>query len=243
MDKRVADQIRQEVKNSYDSIASEFSATRNYLWDDVKYLAGLVKEGSNVLDIGCGNGRLAEAFKERNIGYTGIDISRKLINLAQGKYPKNKFIVGDALALPFSDNSFDAVFFIASLQQIPLSAYRLRAMREAARVLKPGGLVLWTNWNLWRVGGGKGKGLANTLKFLLKKIINPFSPLEWRDVYVKPWGNRKKRYYHAFTKSEFKKLASQTKLKLDYIYYSDHRGKTVAIKGKNIIALLIKKVV
>lgn len=71
-----------------------------------------VLNGSNILDIGCGTGALA--FYLTNIGYkvTGVDASRKMINMAKKNNKNNSaiFIVSDVLkGLPFPDKRFDLV--------------------------------------------------------------------------------------------------------------------------------------
>jgi len=108
-----------------------------------------ITRGDVVLDLGCGDGRLFQIFRDKNIDYTGIDISEKLIKIAKRKNPNTKFIVGDALKLPFPDNSFTKVFNIAVLHHIPSKKLRLQLLSEAKRVLKPDGLLILTVWNLW----------------------------------------------------------------------------------------------
>jgi len=57
----------------------------------------------NVLDIGCGYGRLSEWFNR----YTGIDFSEDFVNKAKKIYHKNEFVVGDIKDMPFYDKEFD----------------------------------------------------------------------------------------------------------------------------------------
>lgn len=75
-------------------------------------------EGSTVLDVGCGTGDFSEYLRERNISdYTGLDLVELSIQLAQMKYPSEKFIIGDFLTTSFPSR-FDYVFCSGTLAAI-----------------------------------------------------------------------------------------------------------------------------
>ena len=80
MDFNNSEQILKINNESYERISSSFSASRNRPWPDVDYaLKKYLKDGSRVLDIGCGNGRLVHSlFKSKNIDYLGFDNSKSL---------------------------------------------------------------------------------------------------------------------------------------------------------------------
>ncbi|MEU5424827.1 methyltransferase domain-containing protein [Streptomyces olivoreticuli] len=108
-----------------------------------------VGPGDRVLDIGCGVGgpavRLAAATGAEVVG---INVSRKQVEKATelagsaGVSDKVTFQHGDAMALPFEDASFDAVWLVESVMQMP---DRATALAEAARVLRPGGRLTLTD--------------------------------------------------------------------------------------------------
>ena len=78
------EQLLNIVKNNYEAIAADFDTTRKKaLWPLLAEYASLVKSGESVLDVGCGNGRLASAFINKDIEYLGIDNSENLIELAK----------------------------------------------------------------------------------------------------------------------------------------------------------------
>jgi SAM-dependent methyltransferase len=111
---------------------------------DVMAKAGLAA-ATRVLDVGCGTGRLALATAERfGVRTWGIDASPAMIERARAQADRRvAFRVASADALPFRDGWFDAVTM--RLVVHTLGAARRNALREAARVLAPGGrLFIWT---------------------------------------------------------------------------------------------------
>jgi len=158
--------------------------------------------------LGCGNGRLFELFRDKEVDYIGIDNSKKLIEVAKKKYPDGKFQVADALNLPFPDNYFDKIFCIAVLHHIPSEEFRLQFLKETKRVLRPEGLLIVTVWDLWR----RPKAFKLLLKFAILKISGK-SKLDFKDIFV-PWQKKIDRYIHCFTKNELKKLVKETDFKI-----------------------------
>lgn len=211
--------LLEKVKVDYDVIAKDFSKTRRELWSDLLFLGNIAKDNDNILDLGCGNGRLVKLFEDLRINYTGIDISPNLISEAMqdfGENDRQKFVVGDALNLPFADNSFDKVYSIAFFHHIPSKKMRIQVMNELKRVLKPEGILLLTVWNLRQ---------KKFRKFIYQNIFNKLkgkSEMDFFDALI-PWrrdGEPILRYCHAFTKNELKKLVVNADFKLMEIDYS-----------------------
>jgi 2-polyprenyl-6-hydroxyphenyl methylase / 3-demethylubiquinone-9 3-methyltransferase len=108
-------------------------------------------EGLQVLDVGCGGGLLAEELARRGCAVTGVDPSRDSLEVARahaaGSALSIKYLAGVAEALPFADEHFDAVICCDVLEHVDdLGA----AVKEAARVLRPGGLYLYDTINRTR---------------------------------------------------------------------------------------------
>jgi ubiquinone/menaquinone biosynthesis C-methylase UbiE len=91
-----------------------------------------------VLDVGCGEGRVTRELRSRGWDITGIDASPAMIQLASEADPGGRYGVSDAAALPFDDDAFELVIAFMSLQDVDDPE---RAIAEAARVLRPGGLL------------------------------------------------------------------------------------------------------
>ena len=169
--------------------------------------------GDNILDVGCGNGRFYDVLKSKNIKYSGIDNSEELIKIAKDKFSEANFEVADILKIPFTDNSFDKVYCIAVLHHIPSNELRIEALKELKRVLKPGGLLILTAWNLWQTRISWRQVFNNLILKVFKK-----TQLDPKDILI-PWKNQSgqvltQRYIHAFTKAEISKLATRVGLKI-----------------------------
>ena len=209
MKKTYAEYLLIKTRQDYDKIAEHFSSTRSFLWKELISLYKYIDSGDKVLDSGCGNGRLLGLFQDKEIEYIGVDGSKRLIDIAKEKYPEGaKFMVVEALNLPFPDNYFNKVFSIAVLHHIPSDEFRLDYLKEARRVLKPGGNLILTVWNL---GDYKG-GLWFLIKYTILRIFGK-SKLDPRDVFF-PWKSPDKkivvqRYIHCFKKEGLEELVKK----------------------------------
>jgi SAM-dependent methyltransferase len=89
-----------------------------------------------VLELGCGEGRVCRDLTARGYSITGVDVAPTMVRLARESDPAGDYRVSDAAALPFGDAEFELVFAYNSLMDVDdLEG----AVREAARVLEPGG--------------------------------------------------------------------------------------------------------
>jgi ubiquinone/menaquinone biosynthesis C-methylase UbiE len=96
---------------------------------------------ANVLDLGCGTGRLLNRLADRfpDLRGTGLDLSSQMLRVARRSnrhHPRLIFIEGKAESLPFADGQFDAVFNTISFLHYPEPK---QVFAEVARVLKEGG--------------------------------------------------------------------------------------------------------
>jgi SAM-dependent methyltransferase len=210
MDRDYARYLLEKTREDYNSIAEDFSRTRSRIWEELKFLAKYVNDYEKILDLGCGNGRLYEMFQEKTVDYYGIDNSRRLIEIAQKRYPQFKFQVADALNLPFSADFFDKVFCLAVLHHIPSKEFRLKVLRNINRVLKPDGLLILTVWKLRFF-----KRLFILFKYIILKILGR-TKLDFGDALI-PWGKKLNRYLHSFSENELKKLVEEAGFKVKEI--------------------------
>jgi len=217
MDRKIADELLVETRENYDGFAESFSRTRNRIWPEMVSLAsGRFNAGDKVLDIGCGNGRYYQFFNERGADYCGVDNSKNLIAASVKKFPEAKFIVADALSLPFADNEFDMAVSVAVLHHISSKEYRKRFFEEAWRVLKPGGCLIVVVWDLRPLSMIKTKQWKR-LKSFLKSQINIAlgrQNFDAGDFFI-PWQNNYQRYVHSFTIGGLKKIVASGDFKIE----------------------------
>lgn len=103
----------------------------------------------NTLEIACGTGRLTRHLRgilPENVILTAIDLNPDMLRLAQEKFVGEniRFMQADAQALPFEDNSFDLIACQFGFMFVPDKG---KAFREAFRVLKYGGCLLFNTWD------------------------------------------------------------------------------------------------
>ena len=96
----------------------------------------VVQPADRVLDACCGTGDLALAAEREGGRVTGLDFSDRMLERAREKSRTIEWVRGDVTALPFEDASFDAATVGFGIRNVPDLE---DALRELARVLRPGG--------------------------------------------------------------------------------------------------------
>jgi demethylmenaquinone methyltransferase/2-methoxy-6-polyprenyl-1,4-benzoquinol methylase len=143
----------QRVRGVFDSVASKYDVMNDLMsmglhraWKAYTVMVANLKPGDQVLDIAGGTGDMAGAFAEK-VGSTGTVVHTD-INLAMLREGRNRLTdegkllpttVCDAEQLPFTNERFDLVCVAFGLRNM---THKDRALREMARVLKPGGKLL-----------------------------------------------------------------------------------------------------
>jgi SAM-dependent methyltransferase len=102
-----------------------------------------IGSGTSVLDLGCGRGLFCRLAVDRGATVAGIDVASEMVEEAKHLTPEGNFRTGDVQALPYPDDTFDVVTSFQTMNHVPNP---LAALREAARVARPGRAVAVTVW-------------------------------------------------------------------------------------------------
>lgn len=141
----------------YDLINDLQSFGLHRLWKRRLVQLAEPKPGARALDLCCGTGDIAFALARRGAEVVGLDFSEPMLAVARRRagvssFRTPEFMRGDAMAVPFPDNSFDIVTMGYGLRNL---ACWEDGLREMLRVVKPGGRVLVLDFGkpvnaLWR---------------------------------------------------------------------------------------------
>jgi ubiquinone/menaquinone biosynthesis C-methylase UbiE len=165
-------QIRFDDGLSYERYMGDWSPGVGSVFHD--WLAA--PAGLKWIDVGCGNGAFTELLVERCAPtlVNGIDPSEAQIDFAR-KRPaarRAKFDRGDAMALPFPGDAFDAAIMALVIFFVPDPA---KGVAEMARVVRPGGIVAAYAWDV--LGGGFPlEPIRIEMRAMGLTVLNPPSP-------------------------------------------------------------------
>ncbi len=135
------------IADRYDLITVLLSFGQDQRWKRQLVTWSAVQPGQRALDLACGTGDITFALGARGARAIGLDITHRMVELARAKAaPRDApaFLVGDMMALPFPDATFDVVTTGYGIRNVPLIA---PALAEIRRVLRPGGVLLSLDFN------------------------------------------------------------------------------------------------
>ena len=127
------------VANRYDFLNDLLSLGRTKAWRRVVTSIIGPKPGIKILDIAAGTGASTRPLVDAGADVIAVDFSAGMINVGKKRNKDIKFVQGDALNLPFEDNSFDVTtisFGLRNTSNINL------ALKDALRVTKAGGRIV-----------------------------------------------------------------------------------------------------
>lgn len=225
-------EIKDEVKETYDSIAPFFSRNRTSLWPPT---ASFLDSASpcSLLDIGCGTGRVMIYALQKGCSITGLDISNAQIEMADTNirasgYSKGfELQRGDMEDLPFEDSTFDNSVMIASLHHLPTRDSRIQSLKEASRVLKPGGMIQISVWT-WDQERFRARHLS---RIEGRREPDEMDGPETGDLYV-PWKDGKvmNRFYHLYGPGELEGEIAGTGLEVVRSFFDGRNHRVEARK-------------
>ncbi|MCU5745481.1 demethylmenaquinone methyltransferase [Staphylococcus sp. SQ8-PEA] len=137
--------VFQNISGKYDRLNNIISFEQHKIWRKQVMKEMNVQEGSEALDVCCGTADWTIALSKAvgNTGeVTGLDFSENMLKVGKEKtkeFSNIRLVHGDAMNLPFNDNTFDYVTIGFGLRNVP---DYLATLKELYRVLKPGGKVV-----------------------------------------------------------------------------------------------------
>jgi ubiquinone/menaquinone biosynthesis C-methylase UbiE len=151
----------QKARRYYDDFSESYERGRGYgyhqMIDELEVqVTAPYARGARVLELGCGTGLILARVAETAEKAVGIDLSEGMAQQARDR--GLDVHIGSVCDLPFEDDEFDLTYSFKVLAHVPdIDA----ALREAARVTRPGGHLLLEFYNPW------------SLRYLAKKIAGP----------------------------------------------------------------------
>jgi ubiquinone/menaquinone biosynthesis C-methylase UbiE len=170
--------------------------------DLLAWMLARFPSASTLLEVGCGSGHFTRWFSEKTLQATGLDVSLPMLSEAI-RLNSVPYVLGDALVLPFDDNTFDLTALITTLEFV---SEPILVLEEALRVTSRG-LILgilnrrsFLGWTLRRAGGPVWEAarfftpteMVQLIHRAAKKPVNitwrtTLWPL-WRGALPLPWG-------------------------------------------------------
>lgn len=140
------DKSPHEVAAMFDDVAARYDLTNDLLalgqtrrWRAQVTRAVGALPGDRVLDLAAGTGTSSEPIARGGAFVVPCDFSLGMLEVGRRRNPRLSFVAGDGLALPFADESFDAVTISFGLRNV---ADRLAGLAELRRVTRPGGRIV-----------------------------------------------------------------------------------------------------
>ena len=128
-----------DVAHRYDFLNDLLSLGRTKAWRRVVTSIIAPKPGMKILDIAAGTGSSSRPLVDKGAEVTALDFSHGMIEQGHKQNKNINFVQGDALKLPFEDNSFDVTTISFGLRN---TSNTEKALKEALRVTKDGGRIV-----------------------------------------------------------------------------------------------------
>jgi 2-polyprenyl-3-methyl-5-hydroxy-6-metoxy-1,4-benzoquinol methylase len=213
----------------YQTLAVQFSATRQCLQPGVRRILETLPGGARILDLGCGNGELARQLARQGYAgsYTGLDASAGLLEEARRDLTAGpvdvRFLQAD-LSLPgweaaLQGESFDSIFAFAVLHHLPSAELRRSVLEAVHGLLAPGGRFIHSEWQFLNSPRLAARILPwETIDLSIADVDPGDYLLDWKS------GGYGLRYVHHFNEAELAGLAEETGFRVVETFYSDGEG-------------------
>lgn len=216
MERETVEKLLALNREFYATFARAFAASRSVSDPGLVCILPYIPPRASVLDVGCGNGRLATLLDRERPGatYLGVDAVPELVELARAQADQLttitvEFRVADVArpgwAEPLSGAPFDCVVALAVLHHIPGLDLRVQVLREIGSVLAPDGCLIISTWQFLGSARMRRKIVAWTEVGIAEERLEPGDYLlDWKRE------GRGLRYCHLVDEAEVERLAVES---------------------------------
>ncbi len=205
----------------YDGFAETFATSRGKSEPGLERILQDIQPGSHVLDLGCGQGRVASLLPG-GCTYVGLDFSHEMLRQARQRTPADvdaQFVLADLLEETWPtlvSGEFTWIVLRAVLHHIPGRENRQKLVNQAAGLLTPTGRLVLANWQFMEVPRLRQRLLDwNAVNLISEDVESGDYLLDWRrDGYGL-------RYVHWVDEAETLKLAADAHLQVDMLFRAD----------------------
>ncbi len=204
----------------YAELAGAFAASRGDTEPGLERICAEVRPGARVLDLGCGQGRVASMLPA-GCRYVGMDFSAEMLAQFQPEDTRTttQFVIGDLLDPEWPSlitGVYDWIILRAVLQHIPGIVQRQNVVKRAAGILAPQGRLLLANWQFLDIERLRRRLLPWDVIGLTEDDVEPGDYLlDWQR---EGYGIR---YVHLVDENETTALAASTDLQIETLFRAD----------------------
>ncbi len=135
-------EIEQEMEKTYDGISCKYFDEAKNDWKDKRYVDCFINylpSNSSILDVGCGTGELLEYFSSLGFKTTGIDISKKMVDISRKRVVNSHILKMSLYDISMLRDNFDAIVATFVFVHIPKEKIG-EVIKNISNKLKNGGL-------------------------------------------------------------------------------------------------------
>ena len=221
----------------YEEFADPFAESRGFEQPGLRRTLDFLPATGRLLDVGCGNGRLAHVLEraDRAVEYLGIDSSARLLEIARRQSASLRSVQAQFLEIDITrpgwpstlpGDRFETIVMLAVLHHLPGWQSRCNVLVALRELLSADGKIVVSVWQFMN-------------EARLKRKVVPWSAIGLSDEQVEPgdvlldWqrGGSGLRYCHLVNEAELAALAQAAGLVLTDVYYADGRSQKLNLFG------------